>query len=362
MRHEVRRLRQKAFNSLLLAIEHFNRPNDVGRAEAVLILLDHGFEMLLKASIRHRGGRIWESDHTRTLSSDACVRKALTDGGVKFLSEGQALTLQNINGLRDAAQHHLLEIPEDQLYIHAQAGVTLFADILKFVFGDPLVAHLPERVLPISTRLPTTFALLVEREVDCIRTLLRPGVRQRLQARARIRALAIVEAATQGQGTQLSDKALDKLLRLISGNTPWDDVFPGVASLVLSVEGDGIPFSIRIDKKADVAVHLVPEGTSDASVVAVRRVDELGYYSLGHAKVAEQVGLSQPKTTAIIRKLGIQSESDCFKIIRIDGSSFGRYSAKAVERIRAELPGLDIDEVWKEHRPRRNVFKGRQLL
>lgn len=58
MRKEVRQLREKAVNGLVLSIDHFNRPWDRGRTEAVLILLDHAFEMLLKASIRHRSGKI----------------------------------------------------------------------------------------------------------------------------------------------------------------------------------------------------------------------------------------------------------------------------------------------------------------
>jgi len=34
------------------------------------------------------------------------------------------MSLQTINGCRDTAQHHLLDISEQQLYIHAQSGVT----------------------------------------------------------------------------------------------------------------------------------------------------------------------------------------------------------------------------------------------
>ena len=108
MKREVRLLRQKGLDSLVLAIEHFNRPHDVGRPEAVLILLDHSFEMLLKAAILHRGGRIRARGEPNTISFEKCIRKALTDSSVAFLSEEQALTLQSVNGLRDAAQHHLV--------------------------------------------------------------------------------------------------------------------------------------------------------------------------------------------------------------------------------------------------------------
>lgn len=112
MRREARLLLDKAFNSLVLSIEFFNRPHDRGRVCSSLILLDHAFEMFLKAAILHRGGKIRERRAKETIGFDACVRRALSDGSVKFLSDEQVLLLQTINGLRDAAQHHLLDVSE----------------------------------------------------------------------------------------------------------------------------------------------------------------------------------------------------------------------------------------------------------
>ena len=54
MKKEVKLLRQKAIQSLILSIEIFNRPSDAGRIDGVLIFLDHAFEMLLKSIILHR--------------------------------------------------------------------------------------------------------------------------------------------------------------------------------------------------------------------------------------------------------------------------------------------------------------------
>ena len=51
MRKESRTLHAKAVDSLVLAVDHFNRAWDRGRTEAVLILLDRSFELLLKAII-----------------------------------------------------------------------------------------------------------------------------------------------------------------------------------------------------------------------------------------------------------------------------------------------------------------------
>lgn len=60
MKREAKLLLQKACDSLVLSIELFNRPHDRGRVSGSLSHLDHGFEMLLKAAIQHRGGRIRE--------------------------------------------------------------------------------------------------------------------------------------------------------------------------------------------------------------------------------------------------------------------------------------------------------------
>lgn len=56
MKKEVKHLYNKAVDSLVLSIELFNRPNDTARVHGVLIMMDHSFEMLLKASILQKGG------------------------------------------------------------------------------------------------------------------------------------------------------------------------------------------------------------------------------------------------------------------------------------------------------------------
>ena len=114
MKRESRLLLDKACDSLILSVEFFNRPHDRGRVSSSLILLDHAFEMLLKSAILHQGGRIREKRAKQTIGFDACVRRGLSNAKLKFLNDEQALLLQTINGLRDAAQHHLLEVSESQ--------------------------------------------------------------------------------------------------------------------------------------------------------------------------------------------------------------------------------------------------------
>lgn len=165
MRKETRLLKDKAIDALILSVEAFNRPDDRGRADSVVRDLSHAFEMLMKAAILHRGGRIRERRAPQTIGFDACVRKGLSDASVRFLTEEQALTIQMLNALRDAAEHHLVEVSEQQLYVQAQAALTLFADILRDVFAEEIGAYLPERVLPLSTSPPRDLTALVADEV-----------------------------------------------------------------------------------------------------------------------------------------------------------------------------------------------------
>jgi hypothetical protein len=131
-----------------MSIEHFNRLEERGRIEAVPILLDDSFEMLMKACLLQGGDVIREVGEKQTIGFDHCVRKGLT-GPARFLTENHALTMQTINGLRDAAQHHLIDVSEPQLYLHSQAGVTLFGDLLAKVFDRKLSDVLPPRALPL---------------------------------------------------------------------------------------------------------------------------------------------------------------------------------------------------------------------
>ncbi len=49
-----------AFGQIVLSIEHFSETCNNGGSEAVLVLLDRGFALLLESVIIHRVGRIRE--------------------------------------------------------------------------------------------------------------------------------------------------------------------------------------------------------------------------------------------------------------------------------------------------------------
>lgn len=355
MKREAQLLLDKAIDSLVSCIEHFNRPSDRGRITNVLIMLDHAFEMLMKAAILHHGGTIREPRKRETIGFDKCIRKGLSEDKVKFLSDEQALTLQAINGLRDAAHHHLIDISEQQLYLHAQAGITLFRDLLSQVFSEPLSKYLPERVLPVSTLAPTSIETLFDVEAGEIAKLLKPGLRRKTEVFARLRPLAILDATIRGEKLQPSNSELKKIAEDIVEGKKWSELFPGVASIRLTTEGSGPSISLRFSKKEGIPTQIVPEGTPGASVVGLKRVDELSFYNLGRDQLAEKIGLSGPKTTALVRHMKIMADADCYKEFTIGRTLHRRYSQKAIELLLKAIDTVNIDDVWKQSGIQKNT-------
>ena len=189
--------------------------------------------------------------------------------------------------------------------------------------------------------------------------LLSPGIRRRTEAEAKLRSLAIVENSLRGQKTQPRGGELRRLAKAIgSGKKLWNELFPGVASITLTAHGHGPSIDLRISKTG-VPIQLVPEGTPGATVVAVKRVDDLSFYSLGRDQLAAKVGLSGPKTTAVIRFLKLKNDASCYRQIAIGKSKFDRYSPKAIEKIADALKGHSIDEIWRSHGIRRPSLASR---
>lgn len=352
MRKQSKILFRKSIDSLILSIEHFNRPWDCGRVEACLILLDRAFELLLKAIIIHRGGRIREPRAKETIGFEKSLRICVTQDPIRCLSEEEALTIQIINSLRDAAQHYLVDVSEQQLYLYTQAGVTLYTELIEKVFQSKLYDYLPERVLPVSTSPPQDLHVLVASEFQTIKDLVKPGARKNIQAREKLRSLAIVEASLGGVRSQPSESELGKMLKEVRTGKTWKEVFPGIASLQLSSEGTGLSFSVKLTKNEGEPVRLVPEGTPGATLVAIKRVNELGFYSLGLKDLASKLGLGTGKTLALVRHFKMQEREDHFKEIVVGKTCHKRYSMNALDFLKKELPKLDMTEIWERNRPK----------
>jgi hypothetical protein len=167
--------------------------------------------MLLKAGLVQAGVSVFDSKTSRSLGFERCVSLAMGDDTIK-LSEADAGALRAIDAMRDDEQHWFNEVPEQLLYLHTRAGVTLFDDLLQRAFGDRLADHLPVRVLPVSADPPQDLAIVLDDEYSQIAALLRPGRRARHQARARIRTLLAMEAHVEPEA-RVSSKDVDRVER-----------------------------------------------------------------------------------------------------------------------------------------------------
>jgi hypothetical protein len=44
--------------------------------------------------------------------------------------------------------------------------------------------------------------------------------------------------------------------------------------------------------------------------------------------------------------LGIQNDEEYFKVLKVGKQTFKRYSPKALDRLKKELPSLDVTGIW----------------
>ena len=354
MRREAKLLLGKALDSLILGIEIYNRPSNRGRVTSVLIQTNHAFEMLLKAGIVHKGGKLQGRRAGETISFDTSVARSTTDGSVRFLSEDQALFLRTFNGLRDAAQHYLVDVSEPHLYVQVQAAVTLFRDLVRDVFQKELADELPDRVLPISTSPPEDIIAMFDSEVEEILKLAGPGRRRRLEFEARLRALVLMDSGIRDERGQPSIRELDRIGKDLA-KKPWAEVFKGVAAIELSADGIGQEISIRITKREGAPIRLVGEETSDTHAIAIRRVNELDTYNLNATQLAKRVGLTLPKLLAVVNDTKMRDAQDCYKEFRIGATIHKRYSQKAIQVINNALQGSSIGEIWERNKERKRL-------
>jgi hypothetical protein len=353
VRKEAKTLYGKAADSLVLAVDHFNRVWDRGRTEVVLIMLDRAFELLLKSIIVHLSGKIRAKDSNRTIGFDVCLRKCLSEHPFRCFTEDEAVTLQNLNSLRNAAQHYLTELSEDMLYIYAQSAVTLFDKLSTHILGLRLKDAMPNRVLPVSPKPPRDFGLILEAEFGAITKMVAPGSRKGLDAKARIRSLAILQSSLDGRKSQPSDRELNGIVRRIRGGDGWRAIFPGVATLRIDPDAAGPGLALRITKNQGEAIRLVPEGSPDATVVAVKRVNELDFYSMGLTDLAKKLKITAPKLLALIEIDGLQRDPEYFKLVKIGKVVSKRYSHRALDHLRSRVTQVDLREIWRQHRAQR---------
>jgi hypothetical protein len=344
MKRLTKTLKARAMHSLRLGIEFFNRPSNAGRTEAVLYFLHHASEMLLKAAIYEKRGTVHAPGERETHKFVKCV--GIAKSVLCLLDEDMARTLRNLSGQRDAATHYVIELSEPSLYIHAQSAVTLFAEVLERAFGEKLAAHLPNRVLPISSLPPRDLNLVLDEEFSQIRALLRPGCRRTAEAHARLRPLAITESNVDENGQQPTDDEIRRVAQRIKRGDEWRSIFPGVATLRLESTGGGLTYSLRIVKNNTDAIATYRSGPdNDAATLATQYKNMLGWYPFIQKSLLEKLGQPQTQVRALIWHLGIKDNPDYYREFPHHSQCIRGYSHEALARLDREFQALSEDQL-----------------
>jgi hypothetical protein len=124
LRREAAILKRKALASIRRAARIFNDYDEEGRTTAVLLYLQHAFEMLLKAGLTQKGINVFDPAAGKSYGMAKCVN--LASEHLK-LTAAEAGLIKTIDAMRDDEQH---EVDEPLLYVHARRATTAFDDIL----------------------------------------------------------------------------------------------------------------------------------------------------------------------------------------------------------------------------------------
>ena len=348
LKQQTRILRGKALASLRTAVGAFNSPDEEGRTTRVLLHLQHSFEMLMKAVLVENGVDVFDKKLGRSIGYEACVRAIQRSPAVK-ISDADAGLLRAVDAMRDDEQHWINDVSEQVLYLHARAGVTLFDDMLWGAFTERLASSLPERVLPISTAPPQALDVILDEEFTQIQSMLAPNKRSRSAARARIRTLLAMEAHV-APDTRVSRKDVNRVEKGIRSGRTRSQVFPKLSEIETQIDGSGVLVTVHFTKKTGMPVTF---STDDEDAAAVREVDLQRKFHRSATELASALDLTTARCLALRRHLGIDANPDCAHRFDFGASRFIRYSDNAYRRMSEAMVLVDMDQVWKAHRPGR---------
>ena len=353
----ARELKRKSLSSLRTAVAGFNSLDNSGRTTAVLLNLQHAFEMLLKASLDSSRVAVFDKRTEKSISFETAIRKCQETSGIK-VTDGEAGTMRVIDAWRDAEQHWYATVDEGLLYLHVRAAITLYDDLLFRVFQERLGDHLPARVLPISAEPPQDFQLLVDREFSRIADLLHPSRRGRGEAHSRIRALLAMESHTDPDAAEIREADVRRVERGVKSGKPRTQVFPKLSSVGSQVSGEGLTVEVKLVKTGGLPMTYV-SADSDVEPSAIRMVDLEKKFYMSPYELADKAGIDRTKATAVRRHFNLDSNDDVYSHRFVFGSQKHMwYSDNALRKMKEAKTSLNLADIWNAHRP---PPKGRTL-
>lgn len=325
LKRDARTLKAKSIASLKRGLEVFNSHEDEGRVETVLLLLQHSSEMLVKALLVQKGKRVFDNEKGVSIGIDKALNISISEG---WINSSQIGAIRAIDAMRNQAQHWMIVVPEDTLYINTRALITVLDEMLIDHFQDSLADNLPMRVLPLSTQAFPDVMMLIDREYRQIKDLLAPGRRARDEARGRIAALLAMEAHVSEE-VAVSQRDLDRIENAIKNGEAIQDVFPRLMTLSTKVEGEGPTVRIRITRSPDALAVRYISGDDPGAAAAIREIDLQKKYHWSPSELAKKLGLSTSKAKVLRGYLSIDKDPANVHIFEFGSQKHPRYSDNA---------------------------------
>jgi len=351
LKREARTLKAKAIASLKRGLEAFNNHDDEGRPEVVLLMLQHASEMLIKALLVQKGHDVFDKEKGTSIGIEKALNVAQSQGWMKA---PQAGPIRAVDAMRDQAQHWMIVVPEDTLYINARALITVLDEVLNEHFQDSLADNLPIRVLPLSTQPLPEFLVLVNREYAQIRELLAPGRRARDEARGRITALLAMEAHVS-EDVAVSKRDVDRIEVAIRDNTPVEEVFPRLMNLAANIEGEGPTIRVRITKDERAPAIRYVSGDDPDGAAAIREVDLQKKYHWSPSALAAKLNLPILKAKAVRDFLRIDDDPGNVMVFTFGSQKHPRYSDNAFRLLREAITPELIEDALRARQQGRGV-------
>ena len=174
-----------------------------------------------------------------------------------------------------------------------------------------------------------------------------------MRVEAKLRCLLAIDRALEGQPTHVPTTELEAAMKSVNESQTWNEVFTGISRVRMTADGSGVGIALTISKNEGIPVRVVRDGEQEDATIAVRKINNTDTYCYGAKELSKRLKLDLYKTLALIWKLNVQKDKDCFAELAVRKAKFKMYSQKAITLIRTELPNLDLEAVCREYSMRK---------
>ncbi|TQJ54655.1 hypothetical protein FBY34_2438 [Streptomyces sp. SLBN-115] len=314
--------------------------------------MQHSLEMLTKCLLLEFGNpnKLFDRDRNRSQGLRKCLGLARMNKTIK-LTPDEAGIIAAIDEMRDAEQHWHNYVSEGILYHHLRAAVTLIDDLLQRCLKERLADHLPARVLPISTEPLRDLQVLVDSEFSQVQKLLQPGKRTTPEGKARIRTLLALHSHADPD-YDFGEKEVEQVAQEIKAGKSRTEVLPALTDINSVVSGEGLNVNVRISKNEGLEVKYVND---PEQATGIRKVDLRDHFAISFNDLADKVGLSTMRLSALRSHAGIDSDPECRHVWSFGKVQHAGYSQKAIKTLKESLEKVDMTNIWQAHNP---MWKG----